>query len=696
MPRQPTPSPALPERIPLHRGLGAKIGLTVLLVELLVFALVAHWQHQSLDRSHDRAFLQRMNTVSALMGRGLLSYESMTDPGYLGPLLGEEPVMAMVLGPDGLIFNAMTPTLVGRKLADLPGMDPAWLQEARQGVVIRPVVEDGEHRLACLAPLYAAVDRTPFLYAFFKVRTSNSQAEKARMTRLFIYGGGLGVVITSILLLGIFHWQLFFPIAATARTLRRLEAGDLKARVEGPLRDDQLGALQRGLNAMARSLDESVTRLQREIAQRRRMEEQLRQSNDTLEQRVLERTCELEDANRQLLREIASRLDTEDALQESNCQLQGVLDNSPMAIFLVDTACRVILCNVRFAKLYGLPDTAAIRELPEPQLEALLPAEVAAGILRVHEMVRRSGTTHTFEETIPKDNGFATLMTTAFPMRDAQGRIWAVGSIATDITDRKRLEAERLRAGQLASLGELAAGVAHEINNPITGIINYSQLLLDDAQEDARPLLAGVIQQAERVAAIVRSLLSYSRVDEEAFAPVDLTAVVEDSLSLSRYRLEREGVQVTAMVEAGLPFVRGRPRELQQVLLNLLSNAQHALLERRLQDPRETRATLRCAVRAMRLEDGRVALEVEDTGIGIPQELLPKVMLPFFTTKPQDHGTGLGLSISRTIVEAHGGELTLRNVSGGNGVAGPGTSPRDVLARGALARVVLLPWTGKA
>ncbi|MCA1944282.1 MAG: PAS domain-containing protein [Desulfovibrio sp.] len=679
--------PALPERIPLHRGLGAKIGLTVLLVELLVLALVAHWQHQSLDRSHDRAFLQRVTSVSALMGRGLLSYETLIDPGYLGPLLGEEPIMAMVLGSDGLIYNAMPPTLVGRNLADLPGMDPTWLQEMRQGVVIRPVVEDGEPRLVCLAPLHATVDRPPFLYVYFKVHTSNIQVEKARMTRLFVLGGGLGVLITSMLLLLIFHRQLFFPIAATARTLRRLEAGDLTARVEGPLRDDQLGALQRGLNAMAQSLDDSVAQLQREIAQRRGMEEQLRQYNETLEQRVLERTRELEDVNRQLLREIASRLDTEDALRESNCQLQGVLDYSPTAIFLLDADHRVILCNVRFATLYGLPDSAVARELAEPQLEALLPAEVAAGILRAQELVRRSGTAHTFEETIPRGDGFATLMTTVFPMRDALGRIWAVGSIATDITDRKRLEAERLRAGQLACLGELAAVVAHEINNPITGIINYSQLLLDDAQGDARPLLAGVIQQAERVAAIVRSLLSYSRVDEEAFAPVEVTAVVEDSLSLSRYRLEREGVQVTAMVEAGLPVVRGRPRELQQVLLNLLSNAQHALMERRRQDPQ---AVLRCAVRAMRLEDGRVALEVEDTGIGIPQELLPKVMLPFFTTKPQDHGTGLGLSISRTIVEAHGGELTLRNVPGGNGRDGV-NSP----ARGVLARVVLLPWIDK-
>ncbi len=661
----PSSVPPAPKRIPLHRGLGARLGVTVLLVELLIFALVAHWQHDYLGRSQDDAFLQRVSSVSALMGRGLLSHESLTNPAYLGPLLGEEPVMAMVLGPDGYIFNAMPASYSGQHFQELPGVDPAWLQEARQGVTIHAVGQGEERRVYCLAPLYAAMDHTPFLYAFFKVRIINGQTEKRQLRLLFLYGSALGVFITSGLLLIIFHRQLFLPIYATAQALRRLEAGELGTRVEGPLKNDQLGALQRGLNTMAQSLEETVTRLQEEIVQRRQVEDALRRSNETLEQRVLARTQELEDLNSQLTQEVAIRQGTEAALRESNCQLQGVLDNSPTAIFLVDVHHRVHLCNARFSELYGLPASPSPEDLPDPRLESLFPPEVAAAIRKTHDAVQASGTPRTVEETIPRGDGFATLMTTAFPMRNERGRIWAVCSIATDITDRKRLEAETVRAGQLASIGELAAGVAHEINNPINGIINYAQLLLDDAADPARPMLASIIRQAERVAGIVRSLLAYSRVDEEAFAPVNLAELIEDSLSLTRYRLERSGVLVDVELSPGLPVVRGRPRELQQVLLNLLSNALHALTERQRRTPG---AELRCTVRATLREDRRVALQVEDTGTGIPAELLPKVTLPFFTTKPKEQGTGLGLSISRAIVEAHGGEFSLHNVEDGPGV----------------------------
>ncbi|GAB7079896.1 two-component system sensor histidine kinase NtrB [Megalodesulfovibrio paquesii] len=683
----PSPSARAGDRATISRGLGVKIGAVVVLVELVSFALVAFWQHGYLERRYNAQFLERINAVSALMGQGLLSVESLAAPGTLRALLGEEPVMTLVLGADGHVYNAMEPELIGRNFSSLPGADPAWLAEARRGAVVRTVQEhadpdgQGEPRLICLAPLQAAGAHPPLFYTFLKLRMANSSLAASQMGKLFLLGGGLGVFLTSCLLLLVLHFQLFLPIRNTAEALRRLKSGQLHARVEGPLQNDQLGALQAGLNAMARSLEETVDRLVNEITHRIQAEEQLRQGNESLELRVQSRTRELEELNARLSREMAMRNVTEAALRDTNCRLQGVLDNSPTAIFVVDARHTVVLHNARFTALYGLVE----ENVEGRRVQTLFEEIVTENILRTCNTVRATGLPQTQEETLPREviggEGYTSLLTTSFPLRDAWGQIWAACFIAMDVTRHKRLEAEAVRAGQLASIGELAAGVAHEINNPINGIINFSQLMLDEVTPAHRELLSLIIKQAERVAAIVRSLLSYSRSEQEALGPVNLEDLITDSLSLTRYRLEKAGVRVEVLIAPELPLARGRARELQQVLLNLLSNASHALQERRRQEPE---AALRCSIRATFAGPDRVALQVEDTGTGIAPESLQKVMLPFFTTKSKEHGTGLGLSISRAIVEAHCGELMISNLSSQQ--EGPG--------RGVLAQATLPVWQG--
>jgi PAS domain S-box-containing protein len=229
--------------------------------------------------------------------------------------------------------------------------------------------------------------------------------------------------------------------------------------------------------------------------------------------------------------------------------------------------------------------------------------------------------------------------------------------MARDVTARKRLEAQLVQAERLAALGTLAAGVAHEINNPLA----YLMLNLEWIQRklpavaEARAAVDGLMamidearQGAQRVSAIVRELRGLSRAEGEARRPVDLAAVAEAAIQITAHEIGRRA-RVTTCFEAARP-VWGNEARLVQVVTNLLMNAAEAMPEGRVKENE-----IRVAVR----EDagGRAVLEVGDNGEGISSEVLSRVFDPFFTTKPSGHGTGLGLSICHGIITSLGGQI---------------------------------------
>ena len=219
---------------------------------------------------------------------------------------------------------------------------------------------------------------------------------------------------------------------------------------------------------------------------------------------------------------------------------------------------------------------------------------------------------------------------------------------------------EQLRqAEKMAALGELVAGVAHEINNPLTGISAFAELLLDDVlTDDQRESVRLIKREADRVVGVVRDLLVFSRKTEPAYTALDLNDLVERTLRLRGYALRAAGIDVHVALDPGLPVVYGDEAKLQQVLLNVLLNAEHAMRD----------APRRRLEASTRRESGpagdRVVLSVADSGTGITAEVLPRVFDPFFTTKPAGEGTGLGLSVSYGIVQAHGGELRVESTPG--------------------------------
>jgi PAS domain S-box-containing protein len=243
-----------------------------------------------------------------------------------------------------------------------------------------------------------------------------------------------------------------------------------------------------------------------------------------------------------------------------------------------------------------------------------------------------------------------------------------------NITEEKIRKTEALRAGQLAAIGELAAGVAHEINNPINGIINYSQILLDDHETEEQgdglhqDILRRIIKEGERIAVIVRNLLSFARQRDEFIDDIHIHDIIKDSLSLLMHQFQKDGIQLNVNVSSNLPTLKGNPQQLQQVFVNLFTNACYALNQK--YPGRDSDKRLEIASSVVNLE-GRdfVRTTVTDWGTGIAQDVINHIFDTLFTTKPPGKGTGLGLSISKGLVRDHHGHLTLTSTPGNPTVA---------------------------
>jgi len=222
-----------------------------------------------------------------------------------------------------------------------------------------------------------------------------------------------------------------------------------------------------------------------------------------------------------------------------------------------------------------------------------------------------------------------------------------------DVTEQQALETQLVQSEKLAAVGQLVSGVAHELNNPLTSIAGLSEFLLEQKElgKKDRGHLQVIQEQAQRAGRIVRNLLTFARKGSAERVSVDLNDVIRRTLSLMAYDLKLKDVSVERELSGALPEVLGDRHGLQQVVLNLVSNAAHAVTE----NPRERSREVTVST----WFDGQVHLRVADNGPGIPDDLLPSVFTPFFTTKEPGKGTGLGLSITYSIIESHGGQITI-------------------------------------
>jgi signal transduction histidine kinase len=240
-----------------------------------------------------------------------------------------------------------------------------------------------------------------------------------------------------------------------------------------------------------------------------------------------------------------------------------------------------------------------------------------------------------------------------------------MATILTDVTERKKLEARLRQAAKMEAIGTLASGVAHEINNPINIIMNYAGLILrqEVTRDDVETFAREIVNESERIATIVRNLLAFARQEQEMPSPATISGIVESALSLMKKVLDNDQITIRVDVPEDLPQIQCRRQQIEQVLVNLLTNARHALNER---FPRYSEEKILEITASVFERDGRqwIRTGIEDRGPGISAEVIDRIFDPFFTTKPGGSGTGLGLSVSHGIVDDHSGRLTVRSQVG--------------------------------
>jgi two-component system NtrC family sensor kinase len=462
------------------------------------------------------------------------------------------------------------------------------------------------------------------LFLAYDLVRSRTEA-RAHLLQQSLYWAG-SVVALALALWLVFHFLLTRRTARVVHAAERLAAGDLAARSR--LRGtDELGRLSRAFDAMALQVADTQTRLRDDIAQRKRADE---------------------------------------ALRASEASYRAIFDAAEDAIFVHDMDTGAIVdVNPRACATFGYTREEFRRidigdlgtgERPYTQQDALeLIHRAAAGEALQIEWHGRSK-----DGTLRWHEVFVTRVTIG-----GHDRVLA---LARDITEKKRSAEELGRQREAlyqrekrAALGSLLAGVAHELNNPLSVVVARAVLLEEQGDPATQAAALKVRIAAERCARIVRTFLAMARQQQAERGPVAVNDVVSAALDITAYAIRTSSIEVALDLANDVPLIAADADQLHQVLLNLVINAQQALQDQ------PSRRRIRVTSRFEPASD-TVRITVEDNGPGIPEDLRSRVFEPYFTTKPTGSGLGVGLAVSAGIVEAHGGTIAAHCPPGGGAV----------------------------
>lgn len=336
-----------------------------------------------------------------------------------------------------------------------------------------------------------------------------------------------------------------------------------------------------------------------------------------------------------------------------------LIDSFPDLIFVLDNAASYTFVSPRVLEVLGFEP----EEVRETELGSRTHPEDRGALRAMYdEILAGRETFASVEARVRNKKGDWRRLRFHFsPLFDEMDKIDGVIISGRDVTDLKRLEEQLIQAEKLAAMGQMLAGVAHELNNPLTAILGVTELLRErsGADETMQRQLELTHRQARRAARIVQNLLEFSRPASPQKKPLDVNVLVERTLQLQEHSLRRNQIEVHFQSQPGLPPVMGDGNQLIQVLLNLVTNAEQAI--------REVRDSGEINIRIY-LRAGRIAVTVQDDGVGIRPEALPRIFDPFYTTKRPGGGTGLGLSICMSIIREHGGTLDAKALPGGGSI----------------------------
>ncbi|MCA9771756.1 MAG: HAMP domain-containing protein [Myxococcales bacterium] len=434
----------------------------------------------------------------------------------------------------------------------------------------------------------------------------------------YVITGLLGVLVISLPTLLYMIRIVSAPLAELTDAARGIARGNVSRRV-GLRSDDELGVLSAAFNAMAEALERDFT--------------------------------ELRDLNLALERERAELRRAIDALDAERSLTRNVFDSVNLGVVVTDMRGRVLEWNRTMAQWWGRTREEAIGQLVYTDLLR----EVGARLVTpefVDELIRTGGPLRRRDVIAQRRGQEHHYDVTLLALHDAAGERYGMVTILDDITGQKALEGELIESGKLASIGTLASGIAHEVNNPLASIYSLLQMMEGNGEDpEVREAIALMKKQIERATATLRSVVDFARRNPTERRATDLAELMRETVRFVRFDRRLRRAHITEEYPSGLPTVLADPDQIQQVAMNLLFNAADAI---------EPGGEIR--VRVGR-DDGKpiVYFEVADTGSGIAPEVLDRIFDPFFTTKPKGKGTGLGLSVCRGIVEGHGGSIAVES-----------------------------------
>jgi two-component system NtrC family sensor kinase len=353
-------------------------------------------------------------------------------------------------------------------------------------------------------------------------------------------------------------------------------------------------------------------------------------------------------------RDISERKQMEAALRRSEGDYRNLFENANDSILIFEPESEIILeANKKACETYGFER----KEFIGMSLK-LITKDVKRGEQRIRETME-TGQAKNFETVHFRKDGTPINILGGGSLIEYRGKP-AVMAVARDITEIKKLQQQLIQADKLAALGQMIAGVAHELNNPLTSVIGFTQLILMEPSlnEQMRENLEIVRQEAERTRRIVHNLLSFSRQHKPARTEVDINELLDRTLDLRAYEMSVNNISIRRNYGL-LPSVMADEHQMQQVFLNIIINAEHAMHSQHLG------GTLTLSTLFEKSAAGNtVRIIIEDDGPGIAPEHLDRLFDPFFTTKPVGKGTGLGLSISYGIIKEHGGSIRAESEPG--------------------------------
>ena len=348
------------------------------------------------------------------------------------------------------------------------------------------------------------------------------------------------------------------------------------------------------------------------------------------------------------LRDITEPKRAQDTLARSEARYRHLVESASDAIVTLDANGRFTTVNHAAENISGYRREELVGQWFAPMLpDDDLPKALG------HFQQALAGETGLFETQFYRKDGEVRIISVTYstPQKDEE-----VLCLIRDVTDQKMLQEQLIQSEKMSAIGQLVSGVAHELNNPLAGISAFAQLLLAEKRfpPDQRTAAETIYSEARRASRIVQNLLTFARQHKAEKGPTSINQVLDDTLELRGYELRVRGIDVRREYDESLPDTMADAHQLQQVFLNLATNAEQAM-------ERSQGHHHRLTVRTRRA-DGDIRIEIEDTGGGIPPNLIERIFNPFFTTKPTGSGTGLGLSISLGIVREHEGRIWAENV----------------------------------